>query len=162
LYDSWNNFDHVGESARFVMPVIASDCPDNQNIELFAEYWLPDYPLHIIKQGNVKIVVQGKDNTPPQIHWVSISGDNIIQVKLYDGSKIYSVKTTLILKENPEKSFEIELNDTGMDGDMAESDNVFSKKIPEQKFGFYRVVIEAIDSFGNRLIEEANHTYLLH
>jgi poly(3-hydroxybutyrate) depolymerase len=162
LYDSWDNFDHVGESERFVMPVISSDCPDNHIIKLFAEYWLPDYPLHIIKEGSVNIIVHGNDKTPPQICWVSISGDNIIQVKLYDGSTIHSVKATLILKENPEKSFEIELNDTGMDGDMAESDNVFSKKISEQKFGFYRVVIEAIDSFGNRLIEEANHTYLLH
>jgi poly(3-hydroxybutyrate) depolymerase len=162
LYDSWNNFDHVGESERFVMPVISSDCPDNQNIELFAEYWLPDYPLHIIKQGNVKIVVHGKDNTPPQIRWVSITGDNIIQVRLYDGSKINSVKATLILKENPEKSFEIELKNNGLDGDKAASDNVFSKKIPDQKFGFYRVVVEAVDSFGNRLTEEATNEFILH
>jgi hypothetical protein len=54
------------------------------------------------------------------------------------------------------------LNDSGIDGDKAESDNVFSKKIPEQKFGFYRVVIEAIDSFGNILNEEAADNYLLH
>jgi hypothetical protein len=144
------------------MPVISSDCPDNHIIKLFAEYWLPDYPLHIIKEGSVNIIVHGNDKTPPQICWVSISGDNIIQVKLYDGSKILSVKSTLIQKENPEKSFEVELKDNGIDGDKAESDNVFSRKIPEQKFGFYRVVIEAIDSHGNTLIEEANDKYLLH
>jgi len=49
-----------------------------------------------------------------------------------------------------------------MEGDKAEGDNVFSKKIPEQKFGFYRVIIEATDSFGNILIEEASEEFLLH
>jgi hypothetical protein len=162
LPDSWDDFDHVGESPKYVIPVISSDCPDNQRIELFAEYWLPEYPLHIIKQGKVNITVQGKDNTPPQIRWINILGDNTIQVKLYDGSKIKSVKATFILKENPEKSFEVELKDDGLAGDKAESDNVFSKKLPEQKFSLYRVVIEAMDSFENKIMDEASEIFVLH
>jgi hypothetical protein len=162
MLDSWYNFDSVGESAKYSVPVISSDCPDNHEIELFAEYWLPNHPLHITKQGRVKIVVLGKDKTSPQIRWVNISGDNIIQVKLYDGSKIQSVKATLIQKERPEKSFKAELKDDGMNEDAVESDNVFSKKIPEKKFGFYRVVIEAIDSFGNKIIEEMPKIYEVH
>jgi S-formylglutathione hydrolase FrmB len=162
LSDSWDSFDHGGESFKYFVPVISSDCPDNHNIELFAEYWLPDYPLHIKKQGKVKIAVRGKDNTPPQIRWINISGDNTIQVKLYDGSKIQSVKATLILKDNPGKSFEVELKDDGLVGDKAESDNVFSKKLPEQKFGFYRVVIEAMDSFENEMMEETSEIFVLH
>jgi S-formylglutathione hydrolase FrmB len=160
--DSWNNFDHVGEAAKYVVPVISSDCPEGHNIELFAEYWLPDYPLHIIKQGTVKIKVNGEDNTPPQIRWINIYGDNNIQVKINDGSKIQSVRATLILKENPAKSFEAELKDDGKAGDRAESDNVFSKSIPEQKFGFFRVIVEAMDSFGNKTIEEAPDIFILH
>ena len=60
------------------------------------------------------------------------------------------------------KSFEVELKDDGMDGDQAENDNVFSKKILGQKFGFYKVAIESVDSFGNKLIEEAPEEFVLH
>jgi S-formylglutathione hydrolase FrmB len=162
FYDSWNDFDHVGESAKYNVPVISSDCPDNHAIEMHAEYWLPDYPLHIIKQGIVNIVVHGKDNTSPQIRRVHVSGDNIIQAELYDGSRIKSVKAMLIMKMNPEKSFEVELKDDGLNGDRVESDNVFSKKIPDQKFGFYRVIIEAVDSYENKIIEETPDIIVLH
>ena len=97
------DFDHVGASAKYYVPLIASDCPENHTIDFFAEYWLPDYPLHIIKQGVIKIKVKGKDTTSPQISWVDIPGDNIIQVKVYDGSKIQSVKAKFILKEDSAK-----------------------------------------------------------
>ena len=160
--DDWTDFDHVGASAKYNVSLIGSNCPENHNIDFFAEYWLPDYPLHIIKQGVIKIKVQGRDTSPPQMGWVDIPGDNIIHVKVYDGSKIQSVKARLILKENPEKSFEVELKDDGLAEDSAGGDRVFSKKIPEQKFGFYRVVVEAIDSFGNKMIEEAPGEFLLH
>ena len=160
--DNWDDFDHVGASAKYDIPLIASNCPENHSIEFFAEYWLPDYPLHIIKQGIIKIKVRGKDATSPQISWVDIPGNNIIHVKVYDGSKIQSVKATFILKEDPEKSFEVELKDDGLSEDRVKEDRVFSKKIPEQKFGFYRVVVEAIDSFGNKIIEEAPGEFLLH
>jgi len=83
-------------------------------------------------------------------------------VKAYDGSKIQSVKATFILKEDPEKSFEIELKDDGLAEDRVKEDRLFSKKIPEQKFGFYRVVVQAVDSFGNKTIEEAPGEFLLH
>jgi len=160
--DDWTDFDHVGASAKYNVSLIGSNCPENHNIDFFAEYWLPDYPLHIIKQGVIKIKVQGRDTSPPQMGWVDIPGDNIIHVKVYDGSKIQSVKARLILKENPEKSFEVELKDDGLAEDSAGGDRVFSKKIPEQKFGFYRVVVQAVDSFGNKTIEEAPGEFLLH
>jgi poly(3-hydroxybutyrate) depolymerase len=160
--DDWTDFDHVGASAKYDIPLIASNCPENHMIDFFAEYWLPHYPLHIIKQGVIKIKVRGKDVTPPRISWVDIPGDDIIHVKVYDGSKIQSVKATFILKEDPEKSFEVELTDNGLAEDRVKEDRLFSKKIPGQKFGFYRVVLEAIDSFGNKTIEEAPGEFLLH
>jgi Putative esterase len=162
ISDNWGSFDHVGASAKYSIPLISSDCPENHNIEFYAEYWLPEYPFHIIKQGKIKIEVKGKDNTPPIIGWVRIPGDNIIQAKVYDGSKIQSVKAKFILRDDPKKSFEVELNDGGTGGDRAEADNVFSKKIPQQKFGFYKVIIEAVDSFGNKSIEEAPDEFILH
>jgi hypothetical protein len=160
--DNWDDFDHVGASAKYDIPLIASNCPENHTIEFFAEYWLPDYPLHIIKQGVVKIKVQGRDATSPQISWVHIPGDNVIHVKVYDGSKIPSVTAKFILKEDPAKSFELELKDDGLAEDGVASDQVFSRRIPTQGFGFYRVVIEAIDSFGNKITEEAPGEFLLH
>ena len=160
--DYWGSFDYVGGSAKYDIPLLSSNCPENHQIEFFAEYWLPEYPLHIIKQGVIKIKVKGKDSTPPKISWVQIPGDNIIQAKIYDGSKIQYVKAKLISKDDVKRSFEVELKDDGLTGDRAESDNVFSKKIPEQKFGFYRVVIESVDSFGNKLIEEVSEEFLLH
>jgi S-formylglutathione hydrolase FrmB len=160
--DDWTDFDHVGASAKYSIPLIASSCPENHSIDFFAEYWLPDYPLHVEKQGIIKIKVKGADATPPQISWARIPGDNIIQAKVYDGSKIRSVKAKFMQKEDPAKSFEVELKDDGIAEDRVEGDNVFSKKIPEQKFGFYKVVIEAIDSFGNKMIEEAPKEFLLH
>ena len=72
------------------------------------------------------------------------------------------MKATLIKKDDPAKSFEVELKDDGMAEDRVEGDNVFSKKIPEQQFGFYRVVIEAMDSFGNRIIEELPDQFVLY
>jgi hypothetical protein len=83
-------------------------------------------------------------------------------VKIYDGSKIKNVTATFILKEDTQKTFKLELKDDGSGGDRAEDDNVFSTTIPEQKFGFYRVIIEAIDSFGNKTTEEAPHEFVLH
>src|SRR5438034_4265004 len=162
ISDDWSDFDWVGASAKYSIPLLSSNCPENHSIEFFAEYWLPDHPLHIIKQGVIKIKVTGRDATPPQISSVDIPGDNIIHVKVYDGSKIQSVKARFILKEDPAKSFEVELKDDGLAEDRVEGDRVFSKKIPEQKSGLYRVVVEAIDSFGNKTIEEAPGEFLLH
>jgi hypothetical protein len=162
--DDWMEYDYVGSSEKYSIPLIASDCPEDHTIEMFAEYWLPNYPLHIIKQGFLKIKVKCTDTTPPKLSWVQIPGDNILRVKLSDGSKIKSVKAKLILrvKDEPEKSFEIELNDDGLNGDPVSSDNVFSANLGKQKLGFYRAVIEATDSFGNTLVEEAPDKYLLH
>ncbi|MEP6951122.1 MAG: alpha/beta hydrolase-fold protein [Ginsengibacter sp.] len=160
--DSWSSFDYVGASAKYSVPVISSDCAENYPVEFFAEYWLPEYPYHIKKQGVIKIEVKGKDRTPPKIMWLKVPGDNIFQARIYDGSKIQYVKARFTSKKEPQISFAVELKDDGIEGDRVEGDNVFSKKIPGQKFGLYKVAIEAADSFGNKLIEEASEEFLLH
>ncbi len=162
--DDWHDYDYVGASNKYSIPLIASDCPENHIIDFFAEYWLPDTPFHIIKQGKIKLEVRGTDNTPPVMDWIRLPGDNTISVKLYDGSKIKKVKAVFILrvKDKPEERFELELNDVGLNGDKSGSDNVFSAILPERKFGFYRVIIEAADSLANTLYEEAALQYVLH
>ena len=162
ISDNWGSYDHVGGSAKYSIPVLSSDCPENHIIEFFAEYWLPDYPDHIIKRGTIKIKVTGKDTTPPKVRWVQISGDNTIQVRIYDGGKIQYVKAILRSKDNPEKFLKVELKDDGKEGDRTDGDNVFSKKIPDQKFGLYNVEIEAADSFGNKMVEKKPDVFVLH
>jgi S-formylglutathione hydrolase FrmB len=157
--DYWGNYDHVGASAKYHVPLIASNCPENHTMEFFAEYWLPDNPLHIIRQGVVKINVKGRDATPPQVQWVQVTGENVVRAKIYDGTTIQSAKAKLILKNDPTKSFEVELQDSN---DGSEGDNVFSKKIPADKYGIFRVIIEAIDSNGNKTIYERTDDFIVH
>ncbi len=158
--DNWGNYDHVGGSAKTSMPLISSDCPPNQRLEFFVEYWLPDYPLHTIKQGRIILEVTGKDSTPPVITWMNSTGDNVVRVRLHDGAPIDHAKAILIGKNM--EQFEMNLNDAGKEGDRVAADNVYSVKILEKDFGFYRVIVEAIDSFGNKVVEEAPVKIMLH
>jgi poly(3-hydroxybutyrate) depolymerase len=149
--DNWGSYDHVGGSAKYSVPVIASNCPNDHEVSFFAEYWLPDYPYHIIKQGKVKLKVSGQDHTPPAVQWVRVSGNNTIQVKVYDGGEIQSATAKLKTEDNPEAALKVVLNDQGEHGDVAKGDHVFSYKISEQKFGLYQAEIEATDEFGNTM-----------
>ncbi|MHC4048258.1 hypothetical protein, partial [Bradyrhizobium sp. 23AC] len=79
---------------------------------------------HIIKQGIIKLNVKGKHQTAPKLKWVKVSGDNIIQARLYDGSKIQQVKATFISKNDLAVSFDAELKDDRTSGDKIEDDNV--------------------------------------
>jgi S-formylglutathione hydrolase FrmB len=160
--DSWTSYDHVGASAKYSVPVLASGCPDGHPVKFFAEYWLPDYPDHIIKRGVISIKVKGKDETPPQLEWVKISGDNTIKVKLYDGGKISAVKARLHLNDRPEKTFSVELNNDEKDAGHAKSDLIFRRKIQERGFGLYKVEIEAIDDSGNKMIKEWPAILIVH
>jgi hypothetical protein len=162
MSDYWGSYDYVGGSAKYSVPLLSSECPENHPVEFFAEYWLPEYPFHKIKQGVIKLNVKGKDKTAPKIKWVKMTGDNILQAKICDGSKISNVKATLVLIKDSTISFGVELKDEGLGGDITGADNVFSKKIPEHQFGIYRVVIETTDSFGNKLNEEAAGEFIIH
>lgn len=160
--DSWESYDHVGASAKYSVLVIDSNTPQNHEIKAFAEYWLPDYPDHVIKQGQIQISVAGSDQTPPGLEWVKASGDNVIQAKLYDGAKIKTVKAILELKDNPEKTLVIDLNNEGEAGDRVKGDLVFSKKIAEKGFGLYNITIQAIDIHGNYMEEKWPEYQVVH
>ena len=149
LSDYWGTYDHVGGSAKYSVPVISSACPENYVIETVVEYWMPDYPNHIIKQGRVNIKVSGRDSTPPVIEWLRVSGDNTLLLKVADGSDVKNVSARLSLQSDPSKSFEAIMKDDGLDGDISKTDNVFSFKIPIRGFGFYTAELTATDSFGN-------------
>jgi len=162
ISDNWGKYDNVGGSAKYSVPIISSECPENHIAVFFAEYWLPDKPDHIIKNGKISIKVTGKDITPPELQWVRIPGDNVIQAKILDGSVVRNVKAKLVLKDKPDKYFEVELKDDGSNGDKAENDNVFSFEIPEQRFGLYNIEISAADSSENLMTKKSPDIFVLY
>jgi hypothetical protein len=167
ISDNWGSYDHVGGSAKYSMPLLSSHCPRDHTVDFFAEYWLPDYPDHIIKRGRITIKVSGEDQTAPVLKWVSLTGDNTIQARIYDGGMIHYAKAMLQsrddpVKDNPGRTLEVSLNDNGEDGDRIAGDFVFSRKIPEQTFGLYNIAIEAADTYGNIGIDKAPGVYVIH
>ncbi len=159
--DNWGSYDHVGGSAKYSEPLISSECPENQEIGLIAEYWLPDYPNHIIKRGKVNLKISGKDNTPPDMLWVRVTGDNVVQACISDGSSIRNAKARLIPKSKPDKYLEFELSNNGQTS-LTESDDIFSIRVPEQRFGIYTIELTATDSYGNSMDKTAPGIYVLH
>jgi len=173
ISDSWQDYDGIGGSTKYSIPLISSKCPKNQVIDFFAEYWIPENKNHIIKRGPVKIKVTGDDRTPPKVDFMHINGNNILQVKLYDGSEIQTVKATLIPVHDvkglddvnlmdPKTHIELELNDIGHEGDITPGDHVFSKRIFTPSCYFYRVQIEAMDSFGNKSVETGSEVFIIY
>jgi hypothetical protein len=162
LSDNWGNYDHVGGSAKYSIPLISSACPQNHTIDFFATYWLPAYPEHIIRQGKITFAVNGKDITPPVIRKVSVSGDNTVEVKAYDGSEIKKLKVRFTAEKDPSRTFEVVLNDEGMDGDRVENDQLFCKKLSEQKFGIFLMEVEVTDLFGNTTTKKPEGKFVFH
>jgi hypothetical protein len=160
--DWYTNMDHVGASAKYDEVLISSDYPQNGAAIFFAEYWTPKYPMHIVKQGIVKVSISGKDLTPPSIDTIQFRGDNTIEVKVIDGGHIKSVSAKLIRQNEPEKVIDVALTDNGNDGDRTANDHVYSMHIPDQKFGIYRMVVEAVDASGNRSAKEGNGWFVGH
>lgn len=160
--DSWSSFDHVGGTFKYSMPVIASDTRPGTQIDLFAEYWLADYPDHYIKNRKVSITVSGKDQTPPQLAWKQISGDNIYQLRLFDGGRIAAVELCVWPEKEPDARLCFALNDEGISGDRAAGDAVFSAKLTVPSFGLYQAEIIARDSYGNENRLQIPESFILH
>ncbi len=160
--DNWGSYDHVGGSEKYSIPLISSETPDNQMVEFFATYWLPDYPYHIIKNGKIRIKVSGKDTIAPMLRKAEITGDNIVHAWVYDGGKVRWVKARLISDNGPENFLNIELNDVGIDGDRVAGDNRFGGKVPAEKFELYRLGIESSDIYGNKGYSRCPGTFLVH
>lgn len=160
--DDWSSFDYVGGSAKYDVPVIASDCPQNHPLAFFVEYWQPAHPLHLIRQGIIKLQVRGKDTTSPAIGRVWVTGDNVLQVKIYDGAKVQRVKAKLVPEDEKQKTIETDLKDDGQDGDRVQNDQVFSQQIHDQVFGIFKVILEAEDAFGNKSTHQDEGVFVLH
>jgi S-formylglutathione hydrolase FrmB len=148
--DSWTDFDHVGASFKYSMPLISSDFTSDGEVELYAEYWLPDYPDHHIKGGRVNLKIEGKDETPPQLDFTQIRGNNIFQAKFHDGGEIVHAEVVIQYKDNLENTYVFEMNDGGLTGDRTAGDGVYSHNIKVPAFGVYEAQVKVMDSLGNK------------
>jgi S-formylglutathione hydrolase FrmB len=160
--DWWTNMDHVGASAKYDEVLISADYAQHKEAELFAEYWTPQYPMHIAHQGVVKIKISGKDLTPPIIDTIQFRGDNTVEVKVIDGGDVKSVTAKMIRQYELDKVIDVQLKDDGTNGDRTANDHVYSAQIADQKFAIYRIVVEALDASGNRVGKEANGLFVGH
>jgi len=160
--DNWSSFDYVGGSAKYDVPVIASDCPQGHVLDLFAEYWQPDRPLHVIRQGTVKIPVKGRDTTAPFVDQVQMAANNVIEVSLVDGGNINRVSAMLTDDKDPKRTVRTVLSDDGKNGDRVANDRVFSRQIPSQVFGLFNVAVEAEDSFGNKSLHKSKKKFVVY
>ena len=174
--DNWAGYDYVNGSAKITLPVIASDCPDNHEMDFFISYWVPinraDHSRKIVKK-RVRVNITGKDNTPPSILWSHIAGNNTIEVKVIDGSPVHIVKVRLIPVHDtkgldyvnltdPGREKLIPLYDDGTHGDKVSGDNVFSYKIPQESAYFYNLAFEFSDYYGNTRSESYSEVFLIY
>jgi hypothetical protein len=63
--------------------------------------------------------------------------------------------------DNVPKAFEVQLVDTGLDGDAVKGDGVYSRKIENQPSYFYSLEVKTTDSEGNNEIFEWPEVFLL-
>jgi hypothetical protein len=129
---------------------------------LFAEYWVPKYPMHLPRQGTIKLNVKGSDKTSPMIDNIQFRGDNTVEAKITDGGNIKDASARFIMQDELEKTFSVQLKDDGTDGDRVANDHVYSMKIPDRKFGLYRIIVEAEDASGNKTGKEGKIIFVVH
>jgi hypothetical protein len=166
IADPWQEYDHIGGSFKYTMPVLDGSIPEGKSIPFYLEYWTPGdiSGQHIIHKGKINVPVAGEDKTPPQVQWVQVLTDDRIEAKIYDGSEVEGVQLTL--SPNEEKStikhvnweetppsFSIELMDDGQGGDTVKGDGIFSARFIGRPSYFYNLSFELTDSAGN----EGNH-----
>jgi len=148
--DYWGNYDHVGGSAKVSMPVVTADCPADHELLLFAEYWLPQAPEHLVRRGPVRIKVSGTDLTAPKADSVQMAAGNLLEARIIDGGGVREVTARLVKADDPSFRIDVGLNDAGLNGDGAAGDAIFSAVVPDLPEGTYRVALEMTDYAGNQ------------
>jgi hypothetical protein len=136
----------VGASAKYSLLLLSSSCPEDAEIPLFVRYQLPDKPEHVLKEGVVRLPIQGRDQAPPQAEWAAVREWNLLEIKILDGGKVRSALVTL---RKGDAVIDVRVNDEGRDGDLSAGDRIFSGLVPSPAPGVYSLTLVAEDEFGN-------------
>jgi len=147
--DYWGEYDHVGGSAKYSMPTIASQCAAGHEVIFFAEYLLPHAPEHVRKSGLVRVRLKGTDTTAPKALSADLSPGNILEVRIVEGGAIQTAAATIVRSTDPSFQVVVDLNDNGTNGDRAAHDCFFSAAVPGLPPGDYRVTVTMVDRAGN-------------
>ncbi len=59
-FDDWSDYDHVGASAKYTLPLIRPDCPKGHVIHALARVLLPDKPNDVMRYAAIDIPVDSK------------------------------------------------------------------------------------------------------
>jgi len=57
-FDDWSDYDHVGASAKYSLPLIKPDCPAGHVVHALARVLLPDKPNHVVRYAAIEFPVQ--------------------------------------------------------------------------------------------------------
>ena len=57
-FDDWSDYDHVGASAKYSLPLIKPDCPAGHVIHALARVLLPDKPNHVVRYAAIEFPVE--------------------------------------------------------------------------------------------------------
>ena len=147
--DYWGEYDHVGGSAKYSMPTIASKCPAGHELLFIAEYLVPHAPEHVRKSGLVRIRLKGTDTTGPKALSADLLPGNILEVRIVEGGAVQAATATIVRNADPSFEVVVELNDSGIKGDRAARDSCFSAVVPDLPPGDYRVTARMTDNAGN-------------
>jgi hypothetical protein len=55
--DDWGDYDHVGASAKYSLPLISPDCAPGHVIHILARVLLPNKPNHAVRLAAIEIPV---------------------------------------------------------------------------------------------------------
>jgi hypothetical protein len=57
-FDDWSDYDHVGASAKYSLPLIRPDCPAGHVVHALARVLLPDKPNDAVRYAAIEFQVQ--------------------------------------------------------------------------------------------------------
>ncbi|MGO4880664.1 MAG: alpha/beta hydrolase [Bryobacteraceae bacterium] len=57
-FDDWSDYDHVGASAKYSLPLIKPDCPNGHVVHALARVLLPDKPNDVMRYAAIEFQVQ--------------------------------------------------------------------------------------------------------
>jgi hypothetical protein len=57
-FDDWSDYDQVGASAKYSLPLIKADCPAGHVIHALARVMLPNKPNHVVRYAAIEFAVQ--------------------------------------------------------------------------------------------------------